>query len=151
MVTVLGHGGKCPSNGCFVDASRAPWPWKSKSRFTHETKGFRNPLHVKISHWSKKGRDRSSSLRTRRCRPKGSKKWSWTESLRWFLHGGLWVTFHGWVEFVSGPPPRGSLGADFGSPCQLNNLWFLEESQGPSQSRPFARVWIYLKEALNTM
>jgi hypothetical protein len=48
----------------------------------------------------RKGVDCSSSLHTRRWRPKGSKKTSWVKSLHGVLHGILWTRFHGLPEFL---------------------------------------------------
>ena len=54
-----------------------------------------------------KGKDRPSSLHTRRCWPKGPKKSSWMKSLHGVLRGRLWIRVHGLPEFASGPTPRG--------------------------------------------
>ena len=54
-----------------------------------------------------KGRNRPSSLHTRRWRSKCPKKLSWMKSLCGFLHGRLWFFFNSMSEFVLGPPPRG--------------------------------------------
>ena len=40
------------------------------------------------------------------------------KSLHGVLHGGLWIRFHGLLEFASGRPPRGGLDANSG------RLWF---------------------------
>ena len=48
----------------------------------------------------RKGKDRPSSLHTRRWRPKGPKMTSWMKSLHGVLHGGLWIKFHGLLETV---------------------------------------------------
>ena len=53
------------------------------------------------------GGDRPSSLHTWRWRPKGPKKTSWMKSLHGVLHGGLWIRFHGLLEFASSPPLGG--------------------------------------------
>ena len=49
-----------------------------------------------------KDRDHSSSLHTSRWRPEDPKKSLWMKSLQGFLHGKLWITFHGLLEFASG-------------------------------------------------
>ena len=60
----------------------------------------------------RKGGDRSYSLHTQRWKPKGPRKTSWMKS----LHGGLWIRFHGLLEFTSCLPPRGGPDANFGRP-----------------------------------
>ena len=47
-----------------------------------------------------KGRDRPSSLHTRRKKPRDPKKLSWMRSLRRFLHDKLYILFHNMQEFA---------------------------------------------------
>ena len=51
------------------------------------------------------------------------KKLSWMRSLRWLLHGKLYILFHDMPKFALGPPPRSRLDANFGRPCQWYNLY----------------------------
>ena len=53
-----------------------------------------------------KGRDRPSSLHTRRWRPIGLKKTSWMKKSTWSPTCELWIRFCGLLKFSSGPPPR---------------------------------------------
>ena len=52
------------------------------------------------------------------------------ESLDGFLHGTLWMLFHGLHELVSSSPPKGTLGAN--SPTMLV-IQSLDENQRPSK------------------
>ena len=88
------------------------------------------------------GRDRPSSLRTRRWRPKVLKKLSWMKSLHVFLHGILWLMLHGLLEFALGPPWRSRIDANSNKPRSF--VWSFDEIQGPSKltwSWPLACVW----------
>ena len=40
-----------------------------------------------------------------------------------FLHDRLYIIFHGLLEFVSSPPPRGRLDANYSRPYQWCNVW----------------------------
>ena len=66
-----------------------------------------------------------SSLHTRRCRPKSLNKIVMDEKPIWFLTCQIIhiERFHGMLEFVSYPPPRGRPGADSSKPCQFLQKW----------------------------
>ena len=62
--------------------------------------------------------DCPSSLHTRKWRLKGSKTISWMTSLHGFLHGILWITFHGLPEISLSPPPRDWHDGNSNNTCQ---------------------------------
>ena len=78
---------------------------------------------------SKESQDHRSSLHTKR--PKGPKKSSRMKHLHGFLHGILWIVFHGLPTFASNLPSRSRLDLNSIRPCQLNkwyNLWMKVKS-----------------------
>ena len=62
-----------------------------------------------ISLLVQKGRDRPSSLHTRRWRPKSPNKLSRMKTWHGFLHCILWSMSHSMLKYASGPPPRDRL------------------------------------------
>ena len=111
---------------CFTHITEGPWPLQYKS--SHWLKGqrpskFASHTRLKAHVYcnlraliGRKGGDPPSSLHTRRWRPKGPEKTSWMRSLHGVLHGGLWIRFHGLLEFLWGPPPRGRSDPNYGRP-----------------------------------
>jgi hypothetical protein len=92
------------------------WPTNAQVRATSHTR-LKAHDHCNLRALiGGKGGDRPSSLHTRRWRPKGPKKTSWIKSVHGILHGGLWIRFHGFQEFLLGPPSKGGLKANFRIP-----------------------------------
>ena len=80
----------------------------------------------------RKGWGCPSSLHTRTWRSKGPKKTLMDEKyMRGFLHGKLWIMFHGALEFASSPLPRGRSYAYSYTLC-----YFLHQ-----MGIPFLAVW----------
>ena len=92
----------------------------TEGHFTHKTEGP-CPLHSKIL-VGRKGWDRPSSLHIRRWRSKSPKKLSWMKSLHGFLHGRLWIMWHGLLKFASDPPSRGRPSANCNGSCHSQGL-----------------------------
>ena len=81
----------------------APPPQRAKGRFTHNLIRLkaRDQCNLRVL-IGRKGGDPPSSLHTRRWRPTGPKKTPWMKSLLGFLHGALWIRFHGLPELEVG-------------------------------------------------
>ena len=101
---------------------QSAWLYFELLRFTSHTRLKAHDYCVQRFVVGWKGRDRPNSLHDRRWRPKGPKKLSRMGKTIYmdFLHGKIWITFHGLPELVSSPPQRGRLHTNF-------------ESQGPLQ------------------